>query len=240
MLAVGMAGLYSMTVVQTRQANQLREMLPAGDVAALNQASTPWQRKLGVYASIENTVVPSDPVLSNAAVEILIDDQNPAPAFSFFQDPADTSSWISWTSSDSYSGEAHYHTSNGNTGSWCQFHADSIPPGDYEIFTTYPVLSSLGSEIPHSILDGTTLVGSVNVNQRTAPTDLSHDGSMFESLGVFTINSGSVTVRLLDGPGGQSYVIGDAVLIRSRRSLQVISVNPNDNGGASAVLETVL
>jgi hypothetical protein len=62
---------------------------------------------------------------------------------------------------------------------------------------------------------------------------------MFESLGVFTINSGSVTVRILDGPGGPSYVVGDAVLVRSRRSLNVISVNPNDNGGANAVLETV-
>ncbi|MGB7344013.1 MAG: hypothetical protein WBD20_07355 [Pirellulaceae bacterium] len=239
MLAVGMAGLYSMTVVQTRQSNRLRDLLPATEVAALNQAPLPWQRKLGVYASIDETVVPADPVLPNVAVELVLDNEDSFPQFQHYKASGDTYGWNSWTYSPAYNGNAHYHRSYDNVGSWCQFFADGLPPGEYEVLVTYPALSSLGASITHRIYDDNSVLANVDVNQKISTSDVSYGGRMFDSLGVYPITSGRLKVRVLDGPGSQNYILADAILIRTRRSLNLISVTQDANGGATAVLETV-
>ncbi|NND96642.1 MAG: hypothetical protein HKN47_04855 [Pirellulaceae bacterium] len=237
LLAIGMAGLYSMTVVQTRQANLLRETLPAADTAALNQASTPWQRKLGVYASIEPTLVPAEPVLPNVYIEEIIDNQDPVPAMRFKKGPTDFWGWYSWGYFATFLGSAHYHYSLGNTGSWAQFRKAGLPPNEYEVFVTYPSFSVSGSAIPHRIYDGSTLRDVVPVDQSSYPSDLYHAGRYWTKLGVYTVNSGVLRVRLKDGPNSASYIMVDALLIRSRRPLDILSVTETANGGAAAVIE---
>ncbi|QDT13321.1 hypothetical protein [Planctomycetes bacterium K23_9] len=239
MLAVGMAGLYSMTVVQTRQANRLRDSLPPADVAALNQAPTVWQRKLGVYATIDDAVVPADPVLPRTDGETIVDNQDGAPGFTFYQEPSDPNSWISWTHSYTYNGNAHYHRSTDLVGSWCQFESNGLLPGNYEVLVTHPSFSSLGDAVPYEIYDGTTLLGTVNVDQTQSTSGTSYGGRMFDSLGVYTIDSGQLRVRLTDGPGCSNYILADAILISSQRVLDVVSITRDANGGATAVLEKV-
>ena len=77
----------------------------------------------------------------------------------------------------------------------------------------------------------------MNVNQRVAPADFSHNGRMWRLLGVYAINSGQVRVRMLDGPTSRSYIICDAMLVRTCRPLRVLSVAETGSGGATATLE---
>ena len=237
MLAIGMAGLYSMVVVQTRQGNRLREMLPATEVAAINQADAPWARKLGVYASIDETVSPADPVFPFTPVERLIDNHDAASSMTFHHEPGDPHGWASWDYGPAYLGNAHFHFSVGNVGSWAQFNVLGLPPGEYEVLVHYPPLAGIGMAIPHEIYDGTTLVDTAIVDQNQHTSEVLHSGRLFDSIGVFTINSGTLHVRLLDGPGSTTHILFDALLVRSRRPLDVVSLEPTANGGAQVVLE---
>ena len=237
MLAIGMGGLYSMIVVQTRQGNRLREMLPATQVAAINQAETAWARKLGVYASIDETVNAADVVLPDTSFQLVVDNQDSAASVTFFQSPDDPNGWTQWTQSQAYLGHCRFHRSNGNVGSWAQFNATGLPAGEYEILTTYPSFGTLGTAVPHEIYDGTKLIDTVPVDQTQPTSQVSHQGRLFDSIGVFTVTSGDVHLRLLDGPGSESFMLFDAILIRSRRPLDVVSLQPTANGGAQVVVE---
>ena len=236
MLALGMAGLYSMTVVQTRQASRLQSQLPPDDNAALNSAATNWHRKLGVYASIEAAVVTNPPVGPKPPLDIVVDNADGAPAFTHFHNPADTYGWNDWTYGGSYLGNTMYHRSDGNVGSWVEYKAN-VPPGNYEVYTTFPGLTSLGTNIEYQLFDSAALITSEFVNQTVHPSDLTYGGETWKSLGTYTVNSGELRVRLLDSPGATNYIIADAILISERPSLSVVSVTETANG-AQAVLET--
>lgn len=235
MLSIGMAGLYSMSVVQSRQTNRLTDILPSDQTAALNQASMEWARKLGVYASVDEIVVPSAPIINQPLVDIIIDNQSSGAYFR--RGSSDWWGWTSWNHSRAYLGNAHYHYSVGRTGSYAQLRANGLATGDYEVYVTFPNLGSLGRSIPHRVYDGWTLLETVDVNQRVAPADFRHAGRMWHLLGVYRINSGTVRVRMLDGPNSRSYILCDAMLVRTQRPLRVLSVADTTGGGATAILE---
>ena len=235
MLSIGMAGLYSMSVVQTRQTSRLTEILPAAQPAALNQAGHEWARKLGVYASVETTVVPSAPVANRPIVDVVIDNQDPGATF--HKGSSDWYGWTSWNYYRAYLGNARYHYSFGRSGSWAELRATGLAQGDYEVYVSYPNLGSFGRAIPHRVYDGITLLETVNVDQRVAPADFSHNGRMWRLLGVYPINSGQVRLRMMDGPNSRYYIICDAMLVRTRRPLRVLSVAETGGGGATATLE---
>ncbi len=237
LLAIGMAGLYSMSVVQTKQTRRLTDVLPPEDVPALNPTGDPWMRKLGVYASVEATVTPTSAILPYAYFEQVVDNLDGTPSFSFYKDPADTFDWFAWDYYPAYLGNSHYHRSNGNIGSYAEFTISGLPVGEYEVLTSYPPLTSLGAAIPHEIHDGTTWRTTVNVNQKTMASDVSYNGRDWDRLAVVQINSGTVRVRLTDGPGAMNYILADAILVRSARSFDVVSVAETVGGGATATLE---
>ncbi len=237
LLSIGMAGLYSMSVVQTKQTRRLRDVLPAGETPALNQAATPWERKLGVYASVETTVTPVGNLVPYAFVEQVIDNLDSSPAVVASKHPTDSFGWISWNYWGAYRGNVDYHWSNGNVGSYIEFQATGLPIGEYEVLTTYPVFSSLGPAIPHQIFDGPALRTTVLVNQKMWPSDVTYDGRQWDRLAVVQVNSGTLRVRLTDGPGCQNYILGDAILVRTARSFNLVSVAKTAGGGATAILE---
>ena len=229
LMSLGAAGLYSMSVVQTRQTARITAVLPAEETAALNRASDPWERKLGVYAEVDAVVIPDSPAQPDLPTETLIDNQELAN-LQFYQNPADSHGWTSWNYSPAYDGNAHYHYSLGNVGSYAQFTVTGLDPGEYEVYTTYPALGSLGTSVIHEIRDGGSVVASVTVDQTQDPSQLSHNGRMWDKLGFVEINSGTLRVRLLDGSGAIDYILADAILVRSRRSLEVVSIADTANG----------
>ena len=238
LMSLGTAGLYSMSVVQTRQSARMSAMLPADEVAALNRVADPWQRKLGVYAEIGDTVIADSPATPDMAFETIVDNQQ-LGSLTYFQAPADMYSWISWNYWPSYLGNSHYHPSLGNVGSYAQFNVTGLVPGEYDVYTTFPALGSLGDAIVHEIRDGGAVVATKVVNQKVAPSELAHAGRMWEKLGHVQINSGALSVRLTDGPGATSFILADAILVRSRRSLEVVTIAETNSGGVTATLQVI-
>jgi hypothetical protein len=237
LLSIGMAGLYSMSVVQTKQTRQLRDLLPADELPALNQAANAWERKLGVYASIDGAVTPVGSISPYTYAEQVIDNNDGSAGLVMHKDPADILGWYPWSYWPAYRGNAHYHPSYGRTGSYAEFRVTGLPIGEYEVLTSYPAIASLGASIPHRIYDDTQLRATVNVNQRIPPSEVTYDGRQWDRIAVIQVNSGTVRVRLTDGPGCQSYILADAVLIRSARSFNLLSVAKTAGGGATAIVE---
>ena len=58
LLSIGIGGLYSLSVIQTRQSVALERMLPADEIASINPVAdanpsvAAWAQKLGAYADM--------------------------------------------------------------------------------------------------------------------------------------------------------------------------------------------
>ena len=104
---------------------------------------------------------------------------------------------------------ADYAGGNGNnTATW---QTAGLATGVYDVQMTWLAYFNRASNATYQVFDGTTLVGTVSVNQRVAPAGgQTVSGTTFQSLGRFTINSGTLKVVLSDNANG--YVNADAML----------------------------
>jgi hypothetical protein len=85
-----------------------------------------------------------------------------------------------------------------------------VLPDTYSVQAFWFQYSNRATNATYLIYDGTTLVGTVAVNQQNAPTGgFTSAGFVFQPLGSFVINSGTLKVTLSDNANG--YVIADAV-----------------------------
>jgi hypothetical protein len=85
--------------------------------------------------------------------------------------------------------------------------------GQFELFTTWVPFANNATNATYQIYEGTTLRGTVVVNQRNAPNDALFGTTLMESLGTYTRLSSSTTffnVRLLT-VGANGNLIADAV-----------------------------
>src|SRR5262249_20464001 len=92
-----------------------------------------------------------------------------------------------------------------NTASW---QLTGLAAGSYDVQMTWNVVANHATNATYSVYDGNTLLGTVTVNQQQAPSGPTVNGSIFQSLGPFTLSSGTLTVTLSDNANG--YVIADA------------------------------
>jgi hypothetical protein len=98
----------------------------------------------------------------------------------------------------------------------------NVAPGTYEVAVTWIAAINRATNAPLSVLDGTTVLATIAVNQELTPGDFTADGASWKLLGEFTITSGTLTVRLSDS--ANQFVIADAVRIApvaSATSLEV-------------------
>lgn len=89
----------------------------------------------------------------------------------------------------------------------------ALPAGVYRVSVTWTPHENRATNAPFTVLDGTTPLETFRVNQQAAPGDFVEGSTAWKDLGtgVFTISSGSLTIRLTDDANG--YVIADAVRI---------------------------
>ena len=243
MLAIATSGLYSVSVIQTKQSARLtgRVFEEFADAeAAINAPASPWARKLGVMATVDEVVSPAIAIDADSYF-VSITDNEDSTLTTKFTAPADgdDDSWIDWKYTHCYGGTAFYHEENSNpgAGSYCDQEINGIPAGNYEVLITYPNLYSLGRRIAYEIYDGTTLVKTVYINQWLACNDTQLDGHGWERIAVMPITSGKLKIRIKDGPYAQNFVIVDAIAVRTRK-FELTSVNATVSGGATAVVET--
>ena len=88
---------------------------------------------------------------------------------------------------------------------------ENVQDGTYEVLATWIAHTNRGSNTPFTIRDGAAVEQTVRENQRAAPDDLVADGRSWESLGIYTIDNGRLSVELNDDANG--YVIADAIRI---------------------------
>ncbi|MBL9032274.1 MAG: choice-of-anchor D domain-containing protein [Phycisphaerae bacterium] len=72
----------------------------------------------------------------------------------------------------------------------------SLTPGQYRVLATWRPGIALAQNAPYTIASGTTPVSTVEVDQRSAPTDRTISGLPFKDLGVVSITGSSLRVTL--------------------------------------------
>src|SRR5262249_14248482 len=110
-----------------------------------------------------------------------------------------------------YNNSVHYAPAGSglNTATW---QLAGLSAGGYDVQVTWPAQSNWTSSASYQVYDGTTLLTTVRVNQRLAPTGgATVNGTTFQSLGKFAISSGTLKVVLSDA--GDGYVIADALRV---------------------------
>src|SRR5262249_38248115 len=105
----------------------------------------------------------------------------------------------------------------------------------YRVSATWLPHPNRATNAPYTVLDGTTALGTVPINQVLAPNDFSDAGGVWEDLGTFTISGATLVVRLSDAANG--YVIADAIRIAAVSPLQALG-GPIDAGPAPEPLTT--
>jgi hypothetical protein len=111
---------------------------------------------------------------------------------------------------EGYQGDMHYSWlgSGGDVATWS---FSGLTPGQYRVSASWTIHANRATDAPFTVLDGSTPLGTVRVNQELAPNDFSDAGTTWENLGVFTISGNTLVVRLSDN--ANEYVIADAIRI---------------------------
>jgi hypothetical protein len=136
--------------------------------------------------------------------------------------------WASFMDGNAYFGNERYVApgTGTNTATW---QAPGLAPGVYDVQVDWTAFANRATNATYQIYDGATLLGSATIDQtKTAVGGATINGITFQSLGRFTINSGSVKVVLSDNANG--YVIADAMLAEVATLPAVID---NSQGGYS-------
>src|SRR5262249_45071069 len=87
-----------------------------------------------------------------------------------------------------------------------------VEPGTYQVSVTWTAAANQATNAPFTVLDGTTPLTTLRVNQRRASNDFRINGVTWKELGTFTITGDTLTVELTDLANG--FVIADAVRIQ--------------------------
>ncbi len=86
----------------------------------------------------------------------------------------------------------------------------AVTPGQYRVAATWSPYANRATDAPYTILDGSSSLGTVRVNQELAPNDFTERGTAWESLGgLFQVSGTTLTAELSNA--ADEYVIADGV-----------------------------
>jgi sugar lactone lactonase YvrE len=118
-----------------------------------------------------------------------------------------------WTTNTSGAfGNSHVSSSTAGSGSSTATWSLPVAAGSYELDATWVASSTLSTNVTYKIYDGATLLKSVSVNQRTAPSGVTDEGINWTSLGSFSITT-QVTVTVTNS-ASDGQVCADAIRVR--------------------------
>ena len=110
---------------------------------------------------------------------------------------------------------------SGDSNTFWEFHG--LAPGLYEVLTTWTPFINRATNASYVIADGHVAETAVGINQRQSPNDAFADGVMWESLALFQVTTGELTVHLNNNANG--FVVADAVRI-IRQGAAIAAVAP--------------
>lgn len=239
LLGIGVTGLYSMSVVQTRQTARLTEIIEDGVDQAVNPSTSTWAQKLGAYAEVDAMDDVGDVPGNRPAVLPRIQtvgSRDDASGYGAFKsDNGDPSEWTIESSTDAYQGTCHKQLASHN--GWFQFYIDGLVPGRYEVFTTYPPSPNAGSVVRYWVYADKGWENPPLVDQRVLVSDLVHDGQDWQRLGIYNTDDSRLWIHQSNWSIGGDFMLADAVLVRNAETMRVVSVTATASGGYTAVLE---
>ena len=86
-----------------------------------------------------------------------------------------------------------------------------LSPGTYRVSATWTAAATRAPDAPFTINDGTNVLKTASVNQRSSPDDFIAHGVAWEDLGVVTVAGGTLSVRVTNQARGR--VAADAVRV---------------------------
>jgi hypothetical protein len=118
-------------------------------------------------------------------------------------------SWTLWTGLGYHN---QIHQGVAGTGSDYVTWTFNVAPGTYQVAATWAAFTNRADNAPYTVLDGTTPLGTVRVNQQLAPSDFTDQGVGWKTLGTFTVTGNTLVVRLSNDADG--YLNADAIHIQ--------------------------
>ena len=110
-----------------------------------------------------------------------------------------------------YLGDARTAAPGAGTATATWTFAGLEPGATYKVAVAWTAATGYAPDAPFTVLDDSTDLGTVTVNQAAAPDDFEVAGQMWEGLGAVTTDTGTLKVRLSNVPTGK--VIADAVRV---------------------------
>ncbi|MEX2113552.1 MAG: Calx-beta domain-containing protein, partial [Pirellulales bacterium] len=157
---------------------------------------------------------PTNSVIADARGEGIVIFGDPPPA-EYVVDDGDAAfatntngGWINLTNLISYQFDYTYHTA-GAGNNWVSWTFTDLPDATYQVFTRWSHFSNRATNAPYTVFDGAAALGTVSVNQQVAPAGDQVGDIVWQKLGNFTVDSGTLRVRLTDAANG--FVTADAV-----------------------------
>src|SRR6185369_9248491 len=86
-----------------------------------------------------------------------------------------------------FSHEWGIHYAAAGTGTSVATWTATVTPGQYRVAATWNSMPNHATNAPFTVLDGTTNLGTVIVDQKLVPTDFADMAVTWKDLGVFTI-----------------------------------------------------
>ncbi len=197
LFGIALTGTTRLVVMQSRQISKVERRLNYGTTSYLVPSADAWARKLGAAAAIES-VEPSFPPPPPVT---LIDDGD--PGYSEFGP-----NW-SGQQRTAYQDQLRLNYSEGDL-AIARWEFSELTPREYKVFATWNARDNQASNAPYTVYDGVVTEGTVTVDMRAAPSGELFEGLPWESLGIFSITSGTLRVELSDANGK---VVADAVRI---------------------------
>jgi len=123
-----------------------------------------------------------------------------------------TAGWLNYVGAG-YQGNMHYKQS-GSGQETAQWTFTGLSAGRYRVSATWVADPNRVANAPYTVLDGSTTLGTVAINQQQQPSTLSDLGVSWQDLGgPYAISSGTLTVKLSDLATAGAYLIADAIRV---------------------------
>ncbi|MCC7333573.1 MAG: hypothetical protein IT422_00655, partial [Pirellulaceae bacterium] len=198
------------------------------------ERNTSWEN-LGVF-TVQNSlkIVLTDNVNGKAIADAFRVERVEDLPYSAIVDNASsnfstTGNWINYTL-QGYAGSIVYSDGPYNGGGTATWSFDVLP-GLYRIAATWHFgYYTYGTNVPLTVLDGNTTIGSAFLNQTLSPSDFNDQGAWWEDIGVFVVGS-SLKVRMTNNANGTP--IADAFRVERVEDLPYSAIVDNASSNFS-------
>ncbi|OYP29394.1 hypothetical protein CGZ80_24610 [Rhodopirellula sp. MGV] len=241
LLAIATSGLFSLSVVATRQSVRLQNTLPPSQTISINPnslgepAEAAWARKLGVFADLEvdERRIAKMPTPFQAGFDRVVDNSGP----NFYSHHAqDSQPWQTQSNvPDSFGNTITRLSADQSHGSFAAYVFSNVPDGEYELLLHVPRSPDFGVAVRHRVYFAGSFADTIDVDQTVDTRDTEIDGLYWQRLGVYHVRGSMIAVQVIDTPGSGPTIVCDAVRLRSRRSFDIVAPPIQSSDGSVSV-----